>query len=302
MSCFNPKSGYITSDGKFFFHTVKTLQMAYEGKIKSNIIVPCNKCDGCRAERARQWAIRCSHEAQLHTDNCFITLTYDDEHLPSRGLVKSDVQNFIKVLRRSFDYHKSNNSFKYFACGEYGSETFRPHYHLLLFGYCPTDLIYLGRNPETKGVNYVSPWLTLKWNKGHVTVTPSVNYEICAYVARYVNKKQLERKLDNEVLKIIEPPFNLCSRRPAIGREYYTRFVKEIQGSDEVVLNMRTMCPPKYYDKVCEQIDPLKYNEIKERRLDNNPYFKLSYEELKKRYEAQVLRNKQVIENKKRGL
>lgn len=66
------------------------------------ITVPCGQCIGCRLERSRQWAVRCVHEAQLHERNCFITLTFDDEHLPSGGSLDVTVcQKFYKRLRKN---------------------------------------------------------------------------------------------------------------------------------------------------------------------------------------------------------
>lgn len=88
--------------------------------------VPCGKCINCRVSRSREWTIRLMNELQYYKTSLFVTLTYDDEHLPSdNGLHISDLQKYFKRLRRDLDY--SNRKIKYFACGEYGDQFGRPH-------------------------------------------------------------------------------------------------------------------------------------------------------------------------------
>lgn len=85
-------------------------------------VIKCGQCMECRLAYSREWAIRITHEAAMHERNCFLTLTYDDDHLPKYGqLVKSDLQKFFKRLRHHFN-------FKYVACGEYGERRRRPHF------------------------------------------------------------------------------------------------------------------------------------------------------------------------------
>ncbi len=126
MPCYHPLSAFQCADGSIVFHerrwynTVKTLSL------------PCGQCIGCRLERSRQWAMRCMHEAQLHENNCFITLTYDNTHLPSDGsLHYKDFQLFIKRLRKKF----GNTRIRYYMAGEYGENFGRPHFHACIFGH-----------------------------------------------------------------------------------------------------------------------------------------------------------------------
>ena len=99
----------------------------------ASLEVPCGQCIGCRLERTRDWAVRMMHESSLHSDNSFVTLTYDDDKLPFRGQLRyRDVQLFLKRLRKQ-------GGFRFFCTGEYGEVFSRPHYHLALFGYWPTD-------------------------------------------------------------------------------------------------------------------------------------------------------------------
>ncbi|ACZ33198.1 conserved hypothetical protein [Chlamydia pneumoniae LPCoLN] len=96
------------------------------------VLMPCLKCRFCRTQHAKVWSYRCVHEASLYEKNCFLTLTYDDKHLPQYGsLVKLHLQLFLKRLRDRISPHK----IRYFGCGEYGTKLQRPHYHLLIFNY-----------------------------------------------------------------------------------------------------------------------------------------------------------------------
>ena len=98
------------------------------------VLLPCGNCDECKLSKAREWSIRLLHESQLHEQKCFLTLTYNDDNLQDRGtLVKSHVQTFMKDYRRYLDYHYGKKV-RFYAAGEYGSKSGRPHYHLLIFG------------------------------------------------------------------------------------------------------------------------------------------------------------------------
>jgi hypothetical protein len=72
--------------------------------------LPCGQCVGCKLERSRQWAVRCMHEASLYENNCFVTLTLDDDHLPSDGSLDKDIfQRFMKRLRKWCVVHMLTN-------------------------------------------------------------------------------------------------------------------------------------------------------------------------------------------------
>ena len=84
--------------------------------------VPCGKCAECLLERARDWSIRCLHEAKMHEHSAFVTLTYADENLPAdRKLNHFDFQLFMKRLRKEY-----GEGIGFFMCGEYGEQTQRP--------------------------------------------------------------------------------------------------------------------------------------------------------------------------------
>ena len=91
--------------------------------------VPCGHCLACRIARTREWTVRLLHESEFWEDTIFVTLTYDDEHLPSdRSLVPRDLTLFFKRLRKDLGDRK----IKYYACGEYGDTFGRPHYHAII--------------------------------------------------------------------------------------------------------------------------------------------------------------------------
>ena len=98
---------------------------------KKYMLVPCGKCVNCKLNYAKMWSIRIMHELKDWDSACFLTLTYDEEHLPKDGsLDKQDLQKFFKRLR----FNLGGRKIKYFACGEYGEQYGRPHYHIIVFG------------------------------------------------------------------------------------------------------------------------------------------------------------------------
>jgi len=228
--------------------------------------VPCGQCIGCRLERSRQWAARCMHEASLQDDNCFITLTYDDEHLPSDGsLVKHHFQDFMKRLRRRFEPRR----FRFFHCGEYGEQLHRPHYHALLFGLCFEDGELFS---ERDGARlFVSPLLNATWGKGFATFG-EVTFESCAYVARYCVKKVNGEKAFFHYISpdgvMLEPEYCTMSRRPGIGREWYDEFSGDVFPSDEVIMRGKVLKPPRYYQKLYQIDDAEGYEALLAKRKE----------------------------------
>ena len=106
---------------------------------KQKMWVPCGRCFECKVAKSTEWSNRIALEAMEHEENCFITLTYDNQYLPeNNSLRRKDLQDFIKRLRRRYEDRK----IRYFYCGEYGSKGLRPHYHMILFGYDFVDKTY----------------------------------------------------------------------------------------------------------------------------------------------------------------
>ena len=155
---------------------------------------PCGQCLPCRINRRRVWTHRLMLEHLCHPDAVFLTLTYRDEDLPDDGrLCKRDLQRFIKAIRNHF--RSSRRLIRYYACGEYGERTHRPHYHGILFGVYQHEI----------------PLISALWPYGGVcagTVTP----ESIQYVAGYVCKK-ITKKDDPKCAK----EFSIMSLKPGIG-------------------------------------------------------------------------------------
>lgn len=220
-------------DSKYLFSTV--------GKYK---ILPCGQCYQCRLERSREWAARCILEAQMHKENCFVTLTYDDAHLPSDyGLQKSDLTNFFKRLR-----YNTGVKLRYFACGEYGDLYSRPHYHICIFGFRPKDLVLIAQN---RGVNlYSSDDILKAWQgRGFVSVG-DVTFESAAYVARYVMKKVTGERA-SEHYQGRQPEYVVMSRRPGIAASWFEKYSEDVYPNDFLVIRDNIKCkPPRYFDSL----------------------------------------------------
>lgn len=267
--------------------------------------LPCGQCVGCRLERARQWAVRCMHEASLHEDNSFLTLTYDDKHLPvGKTLVLSDFQNFMKRLRRSI----APKRVRFYHCGEYGEPTIengwiaRPHYHALLFGHDFTDRTFFSKRGEFPV--YTSRSLSNLWPLGF-SVVGQVSFDSANYVARYVMKKLTgDRKVEYGDRK---PEYSTMSRRPGIGRGWYDLYRGDVYPVDRVVVNGKETRPPKFYDRLFEKDDRSAFEQIKidreidaekgrfhrtvDGRIDEQAGYRLRVkEEVKKAQVAQLIR------------
>lgn len=208
------------------------------------LLLPCGHCIGCRLERSRQWAVRCIHEASFHDDNCFLTLTYDDVHLPENGsLIKKDLTDFWKRLRRAIFPKK----LRYFACGEYGSKFERPHYHACVFGYSPDDKKLYSIRAGSR--LYISPLIAKLWPFGFHTIG-DVTFDSAAYVARYVLKKVTGDNADSHY-NGREPEYVVMSRRPGIAHDWIRKFYDDVYPHDYVVIRDNIKCrPPKYYDQI----------------------------------------------------
>lgn len=212
----------------------------HEGLQDSPLQVPCGSCDGCRADQAREWAIRMMHEAQCWAENCFITLTYADrvekaDHclIAPKTLVKKDLQDFFKRLRKKY-------KFRYFACGEYGTDTRRPHYHAVIFG---QD--FLSASIPMQDNLYNNLDLERTWGHGHVVCAPA-DPATFSYVAGYCAKK------------IGDPDtFNIASTVPPLGYEWYIKNHRDLINTGHVIFNEREYPIPKAYfrfdnsNKVC---------------------------------------------------
>lgn len=257
MSCTRPLNAFRSAgSGKIYFQPFRGSEC---------IQLPCGQCIGCRLERSRDWAVRCTHEAQMYEKNCFLTLTYSNENLPANNsLHRPDLTKFFKRLRKKYPH-----SIRYFACGEYGEKLQRPHYHVILFNHDFDDkqLFQNGKFPL-----YVSAELSQLWPLGH-SIVAGFSFESAAYTARYCVKK-ITGSAAAEHYGDRSPEFSAMSRRPGIGYEFFIRYYNDIVNYDEVVTRDGVICkPPRYYDKLLSGCDVELLESHKQARVDSaNPF------------------------------
>ncbi|AZL82715.1 replication initiator protein [Apis mellifera associated microvirus 38] len=167
----------------------------------------CGQCLPCRFNRRRTWQHRLILEATQHSHQTFVTLTYDDEHVPEgHTLVPKHLQDFLKRLR-----HKQQ--IRYFAVGEYGETTQRPHYHLALFGY-PNCNWLQSRYAHRKRCCVACDTIRDTWGRGNVFLG-TLSSDSASYVAGYVCKKMTNK--DDPRLAGRHPEFSRMSLKPGIG-------------------------------------------------------------------------------------
>lgn len=209
------------------------------------------------------------HEAQMHDQNSFLTLTYNPESLPENGtLVLEDWQAFARALRKT-------HTFRYYHCGEYGDVNKRPHYHAAIFGQDfrkGSSSLGTGKHGHTL---WTHPRLEKVWGKGYVTIG-SLSFESAAYIARYCMKKVTGQKaLDHYAvgvdtntgeLKQLRPEYATMSRRPGLGSSWLAKYYSDVYPSDEVIVNAKSTRPPRFYDSRLEKADPVLHTDIKDRR------------------------------------
>lgn len=278
MPCYTPIAAYRGPGGQVYFDSKK-------GWSDRPLSLPCGQCRHCRADRARMWALRCYHEAQtteqkrdpetgVPLGNCFLTLTYDDEHLPEDWSV--DVrhwQDFAKRLR----YHYGK--LRFFHCGEYGDENLRPHYHALIFG---QD--FRQGAVRVKKDLFTNKEIEKIWGMGIVGIG-DVTFASACYVARYVMKKRtVPNAEDPDVLEaqaeywsdyqrfnpetgevwMVKPEYVTMSRNPGIGSDWFHKYKNDVYPSDEVIAEGKRYRPPRYYD---EKLDKEELASYKDKRL-----------------------------------
>lgn len=230
---------------------------------ESIVTIPCGQCMECRLAYARNWTIRIIHECCLHKRNSFITLTYNNDNLPENGtLVKKHVQDFMKNLRIKLQ-RRFGVDIRFYCAGEYGSQTYRPHYHLIIFGWDFPDRRQCGKSK--KGCRYYrSPLLEETWQYGFSSVG-DVSFNSAAYVSKYVTKK-LNGVYEDFVYDGIEKEFALMSRRPGIGHDFIMKYPDDVYNYDAVEFKGFKTRPPVYYDNILAKVDPFRYVKIKEDR------------------------------------
>lgn len=284
MSCYHPKRMLVLSDRytgelvyKFVGDAVDTAAAARSlpapGCGRYDVVdvlnIPCRKCVGCRLDYSRDWANRMLLEYQTTKKAVFVTLTYNDDHLPYSSfgcatLSKRDVQLWLKRLRKYF----SGTQIRFFLSGEYGPKTHRPHYHAILFGITLDDLhpISVCNVNEMGQFAFQCSVLDDTWLKGFCSAAPT-SYETFGYVSRYCLKKLRLKDYQFDGDLVYEPEFSLMSRKPGLGGNYVTNDLLDginctvSDGTDTKVFPLPSALLRKLHD-----VDPQKYAVLKESR------------------------------------
>ena len=188
----------------------------------------------------------------MHEENSFITLTFDDDHLPVDYSVSTrDMQLFMKRLRKQVQ----PKQVRFYLGAEYGDLYLRPHYHIILFGHDFHDKKHFKQNHQGQWL-YTSSSLDKLWPYGHATLG-DVTFESAAYVARYYQENRRRPGRRTLSPRASSPRFHLSSetgilimsRRPGIGQSFFDKFKSDMFPSDQVIVNGRPVSMPRYYLK-----------------------------------------------------
>lgn len=298
MACYSPKTAiYIPELRKLSFNWTPDSK-AYkeaEGIIKRPdgaywVKIPCRKCIGCRLDYSREWATRIALECKKSDHNWFLTLTYNDKNVPwgetvnmetgeittNMTLKPEDLTGFLKKLRRHWEYHYGHQGIKFFACGEYGDKTQRPHYHLALMN-MPIKEENLKHYANNKQGDEIMTLQEIEdiWGKGFAPIG-ELNWQSAAYIARYITKKQIGKEAkkwyESQGLK---EPFIRVSRNPGIAMvpKDGANEIEKILTQDCVNIatknGVKAMRTPKIYDMMYSAMEPDQMSLIKEKRRHN---------------------------------
>lgn len=244
------------------------------------------------------------HEQKQHDRNSFLTLTYDEEHVPSDGSLRPrDAQLFWKKLR------KAGFTFRYFLCGEYGDITARPHYHAIIFGEdFENDRTLKFKKKENP--YYVSDSVDKAWGLGHA-ILADVNETTISYVAGYVQKKvsgkrarvvEGKRRIDvvdqtTGEIRTVLPQYQSVSRggrsgQGGIGSAWIKRWKDEVFRDDHILDGDRELKPPDYYESFLSDEER---KELKQRRRKRAAKSDPLYAEDLKRKETVAIRRDKVF-------
>lgn len=258
--------------------------MLFKKRFPDGIDVPCGRCAYCKQMKRRLWSLRLWHEFGYHDKSQFLTLTYNDENLPSDfGLCKKDLQLFFKRLRKNL----SGRRIKYYASGEYGDNNYRPHYHAILFN--------VGCDKVDKQIVRDS------WQKGFTYQLPVTDHRL-EYVCKYVNKKMYDDMI-TEAYGDKEQPFCLMSK--GIGLKFIEDNQEAIRNYGYVTKNGVKYAIPRYYIKVLKlnldlkgQIaDSENVEKFLGYNIGSNDLYKLNQDEFMKYYESEKKYNDQNQKN-----
>lgn len=292
--CTRELTGYINPEGG-------RLIFGHQG-VKDGLqiqLVPCGKCPECQKDYYTSWATRGSRELSQWPTSVFITLTYDDEHLPpNNSLDKNEVQLFIKRVKKYFKSSKENPIRQSYS-GEYGSKTHRPHYHAILYNCDFPD----GKHHRTTDQGhkvFTSKTLSKLWPFGFAEfgyATPATIAYVCKYILKKKTRKEKKNPLIVErdgITYEVAHEFIEHSRNPGIGA--FLRNSESIKKGYLSVNGVRKKLP-KYYLEHLRKTDPETFDKLANMKFDfMNSLPKESYTRKKQKEKAQ----KKLTDTKKR--
>lgn len=270
VQCTRPITGYQSAPGA---------PLTFKDTGGQPVEIRCGQCIACRVTKSKQWATRCVHEASLHQENSFITLTYDPEHLPENASLDfKDWQDFMHRLRKRCIRHHGKRV-RFFAAGEYGTDKTqlhaigRPHFHAIIFGHAFAEDRILKEDKGNDNKTYISEELDTLWGKG-LTEIGLVTFKTAAYVAQYTIKKINGARAEDHYRRVnpitgetvaIEPEGSRQSRRPGIGKGWYDSYSTDLH-KGYVTIDGKRQSIPRYYEKYMTLDAPEVLEQIKEDR------------------------------------
>jgi len=247
MACYHPAPAVRLQNGDVRFISSSVVDA-------ESFKLPCGQCVGCRLEYSRQWAIRCLDEAQMHSENSFITLTNSEDSVSKFGR-SLDVGVFQKFMKRLRKEQKA----RFFMCGEYGEQYKRPHFHACLFGVGFDDRVLHGRSGSGAEL-FTSKRLERLWPFGFASVG-ELTLQSAQYVAGYVTKKVTGERSEYAYERVddqtgeafyVEHEFCHMSLKPGIGESWFQNYAPSVAAHGAVVVagGERFSVPRYYMDKL----------------------------------------------------
>lgn len=256
MTCFTPAKAWQLETGRVVF--------AERGNIAREITLPCGQCVGCRKQRAQDWAVRITHESQMHRYSWFVTFTYDESHVPeNQSLDYRHFQLFLKRLRKS-----RKTPLRFFVAGEYGERTLRPHFHACLFGVHFPDMVNYRKSPSGFQL-WKSAELDALWGLGFCSIG-YLSVDSAQYCAGYINKKIIASEKSPSKARqhyarvnpatgevhYVKPEFAVMSRNPGIGKPWFDKYKADCLPRDYCVIDGKKLQVPRYYSQLFKACNP----------------------------------------------
>lgn len=279
MSCYRPFTVWKPSEGPISFSEKKDCR---------EINIACGQCIGCRIAKREGWTLRIMAESKMHRENCFLTLTYDQDHYPLHGSLNyRHFQLFMKKLRRRI------GPVRFFAAGEYGDELDRPHFHAILFGNSFSGDRVKCNSVYSRNDVYTSGIVSECWEHGFHSIG-EVTYASARYTAAYVVKRRTGFGADEYYTRVdtatgelvqVVPEFAKMSLKPGIGESWIREYYPECVTHDGMVIDGKLKRLPKYFDEKIGEIlgpdaDSISYERSLKVSADDNTRERLRDREL----------------------